>query len=193
MDRPVFEAGLELRRAGRRATIAGRFPYKALAVIADRGTVRKERILPGAFDFALSDETREINLLFGHSFDRPLASKRQGTLVFEDTADALTFEASIDPALEEVSHVRDALVMLGSGLVTGISPGFRVPPKTTVPEAERLDPEPGNEAVMIRSILAAILYEISLVTRPAYEASEAELRALQMQANPVRQHRVVLP
>lgn len=193
MDRPVFEAGLELRRAGRRATIAGRFPYKALAVIADRGTVRKERILPGAFDFALRDETREINLLFGHSFDRPLASKKQGTLVFEDTAEALTFEASIDPALEEVSHVRDALAMLGSGLVTGISPGFRVPPKATVPEAEKLDPEPGNEAVMIRSILAAVLYEISLVVRPAYEASQAELRAMQT-SQPARQHRgVYLP
>lgn len=102
MDRPVFEAGLELRRAGRRATIAGRFPYGALAVIADRGTVRKERILPGAFDFALNDEDREVNLLFGHSFDRPLASKKRGTLVFKDTPEALTFEASIDPALEEV-------------------------------------------------------------------------------------------
>lgn len=37
---------------------------------------------------------------------------------------ALTFTATIDPALEDVSHVRDALTTLSSGLVTGISPAF---------------------------------------------------------------------
>ena len=37
---------------------------------------------------------------------------------------------------------------------------------------------PGNkEGVMIRSLSALVLYELSLVTRPAYEASMAERRA----------------
>lgn len=185
-------AGLEVRRDGKRRMIRGKFPYGALAVIADRGKVRKERIMPGAFDFALEDE-REINLLVGHDFDKPLASRNAGTLVFEDTADEFIFDATIDPALEDVTHVRDALSLLGSGLVRGISPGFRVPPSDTVPGAERLDPEPGNPGVFIRTIMQLVLYEISLVTRPAYPTSEAELRALQHTAHPVRTERVILP
>ena len=37
-----------------------------------------------AFAFAVEDEAREIHLLSGHSFDRPLASKRRGTLRLDD-------------------------------------------------------------------------------------------------------------
>ena len=74
--RAIWPAGdLEIRRTGKRPRIKGSFPYKALAVIADRGKVRKERIMPGAFSFTLDDAKREVNLLFGHSFDKPLASR----------------------------------------------------------------------------------------------------------------------
>ncbi len=192
--RAIWEAaGLEVRREGKAPEIRGRFPYGGLAVIADRGAVRKERIMPGAFAFTLDDPDLEVNLLFGHSFDKPLASRKAGSLVLSDTADALTFSARIDPDLQDVSHVRDALAMLGAGLVTGISPGFRVPPKETVPNNERLDPEPGNPGVFIRTLLALVLYELSLVTRPAYAASQAELRALHNAAHPVRQDRIILP
>jgi HK97 family phage prohead protease len=177
---------LEVRRKGGRPKIFGRFPYKALAVMADRGKVRKERIMPGAFAFTLMDETREINLLFGHSFDRPLASRKAGSLILTDTDDALEFVAEIAPELEEVTHVRDALSMVGAGLVTGVSPGFRVPPRDVVPDAETLVPEPGNPGVFIRSLSSLVLYELSLVTRPAYEASEAELRATKQHSHRVR-------
>lgn len=186
-------AGLEVRREGKAPQIRGLFPYKALAVLADRGKVRKETIMPGAFKFTLDDPSLEVNLLYGHDFNMPLASRQAGSLVLVDTEDALTFTANIDPALEDVSHVRDALALLGAGLVTGISPGFRVPPKETVPDNERLDPEPGNPGVFIRTLLALVLYELSLVTRPAYQASQAELRALQPAAHPVRQERFFLP
>ena len=186
-------AGLELRREGRRPVIAGRFPYGALAVLADRGQVRKERIMPGAFEFALADQERDIHLLYGHSFDTPLASRKNGSLVLTDSADALTFTAAIAEELQEVTHIRDALAMIGAGLVTGISPGFRIPPKDVVPDAERLDPEPGNPGVFIRTLLHLLLVELSLVTRPAYEASQAELRAMETAAHPARHHGVFLP
>lgn len=178
--RMIWEVSdLEVREQGKRPIIAGKFPYKALAVLSDRGTVRKESILPGAFNFTLQDPGREVNLLFGHSFDRPLASRKSGSLELKDTADFLEFVATIPEGAERASHVVDALAMLGAGLIKGVSPGFRVPPKDVVPDAETLVPEPGNPGVMIRALSALILYELSLVTRPAYEASEAELRALQ--------------
>lgn len=185
-------AGLELRAEGKSPVIRGRFPYGELAVIADRGKVRKERVLPGAFNFTLDDPDLEVNLLFGHSFDKPLASRRAGSLILQDSDDALTFTARIAAELLDVSHVRDALALLAAGLVTGISPGFRVPPKETVADNERLDPEPGNAGVFIRTLLALVLFELSLVTRPAYAASQAELRALQT-AHPLRQDRIILP
>lgn len=186
-----FDAPLEIRREGGRPVIAGRFLYNALATMADRGRVRKETFKPGAFSFALDDPDREISFLSGHSFDRPLASKKRGTLAFEDSPEALSFEATIAPEIEDVSHVRDALALLRAGLAVGISPGFRVPPRDVVPNAERLVPEPGNPSVSIREIFAAVLFEISLVTRPAYEDAQAELRAMQHRAP--QAHRVFLP
>jgi len=189
--RATYAAGLEVRRDGKRPVIRGKFPCGSLAVIADRGKVRKERIMPGAFNFAREDD-REVNLLMGHDFDKPLASRSAGMLTFADTPDEFVFDATIASEIEDVSHVRDALSLLASGLVRGVSPGFRVPPASSVPGAERLDEEPGNPGVFIRTILALVLYEISLVTRPAYPSTEAELRALH-KGHPVRQHRVILP
>ena len=42
--------------------------------------------------------------------------------------------------------------------------------------AEVLVPEPGNPGVMIREIREALLFEISLVTRPAYPETTIQRR-----------------
>ena len=81
-----------------------------------------------------------------------------------------------DPAGQPV-YMSDTLAMVTAGLMGGISPGYRVPPATVVRDAERLVPEPGNPAVMIRQINQAVLSEISLVTRPAYRETDIDLRA----------------
>ncbi len=190
---PIYPVeGLEIRSQDKRPTIVGRFPYKALATLQDRGTVRKESIEPGAFDFAIKDESRDVHLLVGHSYDKPIASKLSGTLEFNDTEDFLEFIAQIPPGAERATHITDLLIMLASGLIKGVSPGFRVPPKDVVPGAEKLIPEPGNPSVMIRQLFQLVLYELSLVTLPAYRESQAELRALR---NPETRpkHKVWLP
>lgn len=131
--------------------------------------------MPGAFAFALQDTTREINLLFGHEYGRSLASRRAGTLALEDTDDALRFVGQIpdDPP----TWVSDAVKAVAGGTAAyGISPGFEVPPRSVVPGAEELIPEPGNETVMIRQINDAILYELSIVSRAAYDGTEIEVR-----------------
>jgi HK97 family phage prohead protease len=189
--------GLEVRRQGKRPVIAGRFPYNALAVISNRGrgpnAPRKETIRPGAFEFSLRDESREINLLYGHSFDRPIASRSTGTLSLRDTPEALTFEAEIRPELEQVTHVRDAVSMIEAGMSVGISPGFMVPSSDVVPDAETLIPEPGNESVFIRVLNHLLLVELSIVTRPAYPESQAELRAQHVAHRVRSNHKVYLP
>ena len=190
--RMIWEADtLEVRQKDRRPIIAGRFKYNALAVLSDRGTVRKETIKPGAFSYALDDPKREINLLFGHSFDKPLASKQAGTLTFNDAENWLEFIATIPEGAERATHITDVLYMIGAGLVRGVSPGFKVPPKDVVPGAETLVPEPGNPSVMIRTLSQLILYELSLVTRPAYPDTDAELRTMQFQQ--AKPQRIILP
>ena len=125
----------------------------------------------------------EIHLLSGHSFDKPLASKHRGSLLLRDTADALSFTATIARAVAETSHGRDALALISAGLAVGISPGFRMPPERAVPraEAEEVTEEPnrpdrGEHGALIRTVKQAILVELSVVTRPAYSDATVEAR-----------------
>ena len=182
--------GLEVRRsAGSGTLLRGRFPYNSIAVLSDGGRTgrpRKERFSSRAFSYRVEREEERIDLLVGHDFNKPLASRATGTLDLLDGDDALTFEARIAPELSDVGYVRDALALLESGLAVGISPGFRLPPKRAVAEPETTEDEPVNPArgmhgAVIRVIHAALLFELSIVTRPAYQdATVEEARAFQL-------------
>lgn len=172
--------GLELRRKpDGSARLQGRFPYNSRAVLSDGGRTgrpRKEQFAPGAFRHSVETD-QEVHLLVGHSFDRPLASRGAGSLILEDTPDALMFNATIAAEMMDVTHVRDALSAMAAGLIVGISPGFRIPPQQTVPNAEEVTEEdPAEGRALIRTIFEAILFEISLVARPAYSETEIEAR-----------------
>ena len=174
-----FPGELELRKRNDGVRVVrGRFPYNKAAVLTDGGNTGrpvKERFKPGAFSFRLNDALAEIHLLFGHDYDKPLASKLTNTLSFTDTAIALIFEAIILPKVLETSYARDVLALIGAGLVVGLSPGFRIPPKQTVPDAETwADEDPRLGRAKIRTINEALLYELSIVTRPAYADSLVE-------------------
>lgn len=175
--RSVYPVEVEIRQRGGRRTMSGRFPYGRTATIRATGRVRKETFNPRAFRFAVEEEEREVNLLYGHDYNRPLASKLRGSLVLTDTDDALLFEADLPRDSEQPSWMRDAVLAVQAGLIGGLSPGFRVPPAAAVPGAERLVPEPGNPDVQIREISEALLFEMSLVSRPAYTETELDLRA----------------
>ena len=173
---PIFEAGeLEIRQSGRGRVLRGRFNYASMATIRDRGRVRKETFEPRAFRFAIEDDSRQIDVLAGHDFGKPLASRKAGTLEIVDGDEAVTFEARLpdDPP----SWVIDAERAIAAGLMTGLSPGFTVPPASAVPDAERLEPEPGNPGVQIRVIREAVLREFSVVTAPAYADAGVALRS----------------
>lgn len=180
--RAVYPVALEYRAAGR--VLSGAFNYGSTATVRDRGRVRKERVAPRAFRFAVEDPERRIELLRGHDFDKPLALRPGGTLELEDADDALRFRAELPPEAAQPGYMVDTLRMLDAGLVRGISPGFRVPPASTVPRAEVLIPEPGNPDVSIREIREAVLFELSLVTRPTYTDTTVELRGPAKLAGP---------
>ena len=86
----------------------------------------------------------------------------------------MNFEARLpdDPP----SWVIDAEKSIAAGFMVGLSPGFVVPPASAVPDAERLEPEPGNPGWQIRVIRAAVLREFSVVTAPVYADAAVDLR-----------------
>ena len=163
-SRAIYPVELEVRGAGR--TISGAFPYNAFAMRTGRGASRRETFAPQAFAHAI--EGRDISLLSGHEMGKPLASTGAASLVLEDTPEALTFRAELPEASQQTTWMRDIVAAMAAGLVGGVSPGFVVPPG-----AEEIIEERGER---IRRINRAILYELSLVHRPAYPATEAELR-----------------
>lgn len=58
-------------------------------------------------------------------------------------------------------------------MAAGISPGFRLLPKRAVAKSEFIadgenKPEERKHRAIIQTVTAALLYEVSVVTRPAY-------------------------
>lgn len=188
MERPVYSAGLELRAAGdgtRR--LSGSFPYNRRAVLDAGGKGRrpkKEQFAPRSLSFAVDAPERDIHLLAGHSFDRPIASKHARTLILNDTDEALNFEAILSPDIQQASWVKDFMAAFAAGLIGGISPGFRVPEIDGAESTEEENPSEGK--ALIRTINAAVLFELSLVTRPAYQETNVSLRQFQWDRVPER-------
>ncbi|MCY1126023.1 HK97 family phage prohead protease [Frigidibacter sp. RF13] len=170
---------LELRgRRGKSRRLRGRFPYNKRAVLSDggkNGRPQKEVIASRAFSYRIDRPDEDIHLLVGHSYDRPLASRLAGTLLILDSDEAVTFDAEIVPEIEDSPYGQDFLAAFTAGLIRGISPGFRIPPPITVPDAEKVEEEdPALGRAIIRTIFAALLYEMSFVTVPAYKEAEGE-------------------
>ena len=177
------------------------------ATIMNRGRVRKERIGPDAFGWQIREfaklqdelastitsavdearvqilrqelERRNIHVLAGHSYDRPMGDMLRSGARVTSTREALEFEVELPPDGDQPGYMRDAIAMIRAGLIGGISPGFRVPPRSVVPDGERLEPEIGNAAIQVRVIENAVLSELSIVTRPAYTETDVDVRALE--------------
>ena len=167
-------AGLELRATDNGGVrVAGRFPYATEAELA-RG--RFERIEARAFAERI-EAGGDIHLLAGHDYNRPLASRGAGTLEIRDTPEALEIEATLS---DGTSWARDFLEAHRAGLIRGLSPGFRVSPG-----GERIEARGDG---VLRRIMRAELFEISTVTKPAYESAQIEARCwavgLAKSANP---------
>jgi hypothetical protein len=141
----------------------------------------REVFAPHAFAQRADHRDRNIVLLAGHDFTKPLASFGSGTLDLRDTEDALIVEARLGPVISKANYVADLLAGIRAGLTVGLSPGFRIAPG---PGAELVKRE-GN--VIRREVHVALLEEISIVTRPAYPDAQIEARSWTLDATAARQ------
>ena len=147
--------------------------------------VQKElgQVLESAVDTARAEvlmqelERRNVHILSGHSYDKPLGDMLKGTARVRSTNAAVEFEVDLPDDADMPTYMLDVVKEIRTKRAGGISPGFMVPPRNVVANAERLEPEPGNPDVQVRVINQAVLYELSIVTRPAYSSTSVDLRA----------------
>lgn len=129
---------------------------------ADIAGMFVERIAPGAFASAVGRD--DVVLLVNHD-DLPLARTRSGTLMLREDAQGLHVAATLDGTDPDVQRVYPKMKR---GDLDKMSFAFRAvrqewdesanPPRRTILEAE--------------------LYDVSIVTTPAYEGTSVALRSL---------------
>ena len=125
-----------------------------------------EVIAPGAFTRSLKSRNRMM-LLWNHNSDEPLASTRNGSLMLSEDERGLKVTAT----LPDTTRGRDVAELVRTGVIDSMSFGFSV----------KKDSWAGDGST--RTLHDVTLYEVSLVTTPAYTATSGttsvrELRSI---------------
>ncbi len=129
-----------------------------------------ELIKPGAFKKSLSDKNSDIRALFNHDWNKVLGRTKAGTLSLSEDDKGLRFELQ----LPNTTYARDLAESMERGDIDQCSFGFIV-------TGEEWD---YNQEPALRTITDVELYEISIVSIPAYEETEASLvRSKDIDAN----------
>lgn len=161
---------VEHREAGSVSTLAG---YAAVfGEAADIGGYFREVFAQGAFTETL--KTADVRAYFGHDRGRVLGRVSAGTLRLREDTKGLAVE--ID--LPDTTDGRDAKVSVDRKDITGMSFAFRA-------TREEWD-ETSNPPT--RTIYSAEVYEVSIVSEPAYEGTSVALRSLEAVRQEKRQH-----
>lgn len=184
-DLGVAQANIEIRATEDGADAAPVFTGHA-AVFNSRTAIGNpltwgfyEQISKGAFAKTLNGAGADARMLIDHDSSLVVSRGGAGTLRLSEDATGLSVESDLD---QELSYVRDLTQNLRNGNITGMSFGFYVVRDKW--ESETVTTSDGQEAeVEIRTILEVRLIEVSAVTFPAYEETDAGLRALALRAD----------
>lgn len=163
-------AGLELREEGAKdgsiATLVGYAAvYNTLSV--DLGGFR-ELIRPGAFKRSL-DRGDDVRAFAHHSSPMIVGRRSAGTLVIAEDDKGLRTEIKVP----DTTAGRDLVVSVKRGDLTGMSFEFR----KIKDEWSKLNKDGDN--VYRRELIDVDLYEVSVVTWPAYLDTNVEARSLE--------------
>ncbi|MFI8531796.1 HK97 family phage prohead protease [Streptomyces aquilus] len=131
-----------------------------------------EEIAPGAFTKTLGEG--DARMLIDHDSYYVVSRVSAGTLLLAEDARGLAVDSALDTGL---SYVSDLKANVRNGNITGMSFGFYViKDDWTIETVETSDGQTAD--VEVRRILEARLIEVSAVTFPAYEETEAELASV---------------
>ena len=127
----------------------------------------REIVRPGAFKKTLQEKA-DIRALIDHNPDKVLARTKSGTLICEEDDHGLRVEIELDPG---ISYASDLLRAVKRGDVDQMSFGFRM-------IRDKWDYRDGQPD--LREILEAELFDVSPVTYPAYQATELDVRNIDL-------------
>lgn len=138
---------------------------------ADIAGLFRERIEPGAFRDAIGRD--DVVFLVNHE-GLPLARTRSGTLRLEEDDIGLRMETELDP---DDPDVRSIVGKMRRGDLDKMSFAF-------IPERQEWD---DTQDPPVRTIQQASLFDVSVVTTPAYQGTDIGLRSLQQHRKKVRE------
>lgn len=135
-----------------------------------------EEIAPGCATKTLTES--DVRFLVDHESQLVVSRTSAGTLELNDTPAALEVDSALNTAK---SYVADLAENLRDKSITGMSFGFYVVKDEWTRETVTVTNDQGVEAeleVDVRRILEIRLVEVSAVTFPAYDQTEAGLRSM---------------
>ncbi|MFJ8347634.1 HK97 family phage prohead protease [Streptomyces sp. NPDC094153] len=130
-----------------------------------------EEIAPGAFTKTLQEG--DARMLIDHDSYYVVSRVSASSLVLAEDTRGLDVDSALD---EGLSYVSDLKANVRNGNITGMSFGFYVLKDQW--STETIDTSEGPAEVEVRRILEVRLIEVSAVTFPAYEDTEAELASV---------------
>lgn len=154
--RSVAYSNLEVRASEDNGTLVG---YAAVFDSPSEPLPWVEFVRRGAFSKTLNDGA-DVRLLIDHE-GIPLARTRSGTLALEEDERGLRVEAELDASNPDAQRVLSAM---RRGDMSQMSFAFR-----TIKDGWSSDRQ-------VRELKEVQLYDVSIVTFPAYEETVAELR-----------------
>jgi HK97 family phage prohead protease len=119
-----------------------------------------EYVAPGAFKRSLQSRN-EVKLLWNHDAGEPLASLRGGTMQLVEDERGLKVTAT----LPQTSRGRDVAELLRTKVIDSMSFGFNVIKDTWSRDGQT------------RTLDSVRLFEVSIVSFPAYESTTAQVRS----------------
>ena len=138
---------------------------------ADIGGMFREVIERGAFSEAIGRD--DVVFLIEHE-DLPLARTRSGTLTLREDDEGLYMETSLDASDPDVGRI---VPKMKRGDLDKMSFAFR-------PEVQEWD---DTEDPPLRTIKKASLFDVSIVTTPAYDGTDIGLRSLEAHRQAAKQ------
>lgn len=154
-----FEADFEIREDGDELRFVG-YAAKFNSPSEDLGGF-VETIEPGAFRRSLRSRN-DVKLLINHDMGRVVASTRGGTMKLYEDEIGLRVEALLAPTTEG----KDLAILLRRGDLSKMSFGFSV------------QKDAWNNEMTQRTLKSVRLWEVSVVSMPAYSQTEAAMRSL---------------